>query len=306
MTTKEMPRYQCLKIVHALKIKNIVAEATGTPKIFFEEEEYEPISPELDWFTRHKPEVGGYYVVYEDGYKSWSPAEAFENGYHKQYFPLIMQTKNYQNLLSVKVFPENRIIFKNKEIDVFEFSKILESYDKKDETIKVLLESCEILQKRLEFLINMTPSGIERNILTEENIKILGILDNLKEEKILHIKNPATDFYSDFQKNLIKHLSEFKKFFNCSEEDLFVEVHEKLIEKLAGFTKGVFKCGLLYDGDNNLIDITPFNFFSALWLRGVDAKYSEDAEFFEDEIAYYVWDEPKTKLIITSKLEAKL
>ena len=25
--------------------------------------------------------VGGYYVVYEDGYKSFSPAGAFESGY---------------------------------------------------------------------------------------------------------------------------------------------------------------------------------------------------------------------------------
>ncbi len=28
-----------------------------------------------------KTEVGGYYVVYEDGYKSFSPAGAFESGY---------------------------------------------------------------------------------------------------------------------------------------------------------------------------------------------------------------------------------
>lgn len=28
-----------------------------------------------------KGKVGGYYVVYEDGYESWSPAEAFEKGY---------------------------------------------------------------------------------------------------------------------------------------------------------------------------------------------------------------------------------
>ena len=27
--------------------------------------------------------VGGYYVVYEDGYKSFSPAEAFESGYKR-------------------------------------------------------------------------------------------------------------------------------------------------------------------------------------------------------------------------------
>jgi hypothetical protein len=25
--------------------------------------------------------VGGYYVVYDDGYESWSPAKAFEEGY---------------------------------------------------------------------------------------------------------------------------------------------------------------------------------------------------------------------------------
>ena len=28
-------------------------------------------------------QVGGYYVVYTGGYKSWSPAEAFEDGYTK-------------------------------------------------------------------------------------------------------------------------------------------------------------------------------------------------------------------------------
>jgi hypothetical protein len=31
--------------------------------------------------TKHAPEVGGYYVVYADGYKSYSPAKAFEDGY---------------------------------------------------------------------------------------------------------------------------------------------------------------------------------------------------------------------------------
>lgn len=27
--------------------------------------------------------VGGYYVLYEDGFESWSPAEAFEKGYDR-------------------------------------------------------------------------------------------------------------------------------------------------------------------------------------------------------------------------------
>ena len=33
------------------------------------------------WLEKHEPQPGGYYVVYADGYASWSPAEAFEQGY---------------------------------------------------------------------------------------------------------------------------------------------------------------------------------------------------------------------------------
>lgn len=34
-----------------------------------------------DWHQKHKPQVGGYLVQYEDGYQSYSPAKAFEEGY---------------------------------------------------------------------------------------------------------------------------------------------------------------------------------------------------------------------------------
>jgi hypothetical protein len=33
------------------------------------------------YMAKHQPEVGGYYVQYEDGYASFSPAAAFEDGY---------------------------------------------------------------------------------------------------------------------------------------------------------------------------------------------------------------------------------
>ena len=36
-----------------------------------------------DTIHKNKPFVGGYYVVYKDGYKSFSPADAFEDGYSK-------------------------------------------------------------------------------------------------------------------------------------------------------------------------------------------------------------------------------
>lgn len=34
-----------------------------------------------DLIGRGAPVVGDYYVQYDDGYKSWSPAKAFEEGY---------------------------------------------------------------------------------------------------------------------------------------------------------------------------------------------------------------------------------
>jgi len=46
-----------------------------------EEEGYAPFKVDSDYMLKHKPEVGGYYVVYKDGYKSYSPAKVFEEGY---------------------------------------------------------------------------------------------------------------------------------------------------------------------------------------------------------------------------------
>lgn len=80
MDEVEMPRYKCHKEVWALKIKEI---QVGTEKstLVIEDEGYAPIIVDQDWCLKHAPQAGGYYVVYEDGYKSYSPAKAFEGGY---------------------------------------------------------------------------------------------------------------------------------------------------------------------------------------------------------------------------------
>ena len=83
---REMPRYKCHKDVHALKI-----EAIETPKhpemsgamIHPAEIGYEPFQVTDAFLAKHEPKVGGYYVVYEDGHTSCSPAKAFEEGYVK-------------------------------------------------------------------------------------------------------------------------------------------------------------------------------------------------------------------------------
>lgn len=96
-TMRELPRYKCHKEVWALKIKSIrilrptiqqlqdlLDDKTGeivgaiiTP----EDDSYAPFEVPKAYVDKHEPKPGGYYVVYEDGYKSFSPAEAFESGY---------------------------------------------------------------------------------------------------------------------------------------------------------------------------------------------------------------------------------
>lgn len=72
----EMPKYECHKVVHALKILGISLNG----ELGFEFP-FDSILMDREWLDKHNPEVGGYYVVYQDGYKSFSPAEAFESGY---------------------------------------------------------------------------------------------------------------------------------------------------------------------------------------------------------------------------------
>lgn len=77
-----LPAYRSHKTVRALKISQIerhsgVGEATIHPV----ETDYAPFRVSAAYMERHKPEVGGYFVAYDDGYESWSPAQAFEEGY---------------------------------------------------------------------------------------------------------------------------------------------------------------------------------------------------------------------------------
>jgi hypothetical protein len=91
--SREMPKYVCHKQVWALKIKSVELDSTkaqaenretdGSAVITPEEEGYAPFRVEHDYVRKHNPQAGGYYVVYADGYKSFSPAKAFEDGYSK-------------------------------------------------------------------------------------------------------------------------------------------------------------------------------------------------------------------------------
>lgn len=84
--SKELPRYKCHKIVHALKIVQIDSYPSSHIVLHFSEEEFSPEnifehSNEFNRFTAREGDDLGYYIVYEDGYISWSPTKAFEEGY---------------------------------------------------------------------------------------------------------------------------------------------------------------------------------------------------------------------------------
>jgi hypothetical protein len=77
----ELPRYKCHKQVWALKIRHIVAMSDGAAEITPDDDRYAGFPVPKEYVDKHHPVPGGYYVVYQDGYKSFSPAEAFEAGY---------------------------------------------------------------------------------------------------------------------------------------------------------------------------------------------------------------------------------
>ena len=78
-----MPMYTYLKGTWAIKIKNIEHDTTisGGPNKATLVSEYGMCLVSAEYMTKHKPQVGGYFIIYEDGYQSFLPADAFESGY---------------------------------------------------------------------------------------------------------------------------------------------------------------------------------------------------------------------------------
>jgi hypothetical protein len=75
----DLPRYRCHKAVREDKII-----ASGTMHWSLACGGSVILSMELRGrVPEHVDPVGGYYVLYDDGFESWSPAKAFEDGYTK-------------------------------------------------------------------------------------------------------------------------------------------------------------------------------------------------------------------------------
>lgn len=97
--TRPLPRYKCHKEVSALKIKTVesvkptlaelerILDSKQESPVFDaailtpEDERYAPFGVREMFVRKHAPFAGGYFVIYDDGYQSYSPAKAFEDGY---------------------------------------------------------------------------------------------------------------------------------------------------------------------------------------------------------------------------------
>lgn len=84
---RELPRWKSHKEVWAEKITGVRTPEEVDGVILHLRGDFQ-IRVGLEWVGRHTPEsgaltdlVGGYFVRYADGYESWSPAKAFEEGY---------------------------------------------------------------------------------------------------------------------------------------------------------------------------------------------------------------------------------
>lgn len=81
---RAMPSYTCHKRVKALEIEKVGSYCQATEglmrNIWFVGDDHWELFPDK-MFTRYVPIPGDFYVVYEDGYQSFSPRKAFLEGY---------------------------------------------------------------------------------------------------------------------------------------------------------------------------------------------------------------------------------
>jgi hypothetical protein len=83
-----MKQYRSHKVVEAAKIEG-VSRCDADPGVTLHFADSETACVPLEWIRKHAPGgtlapqafIGGYFVRYPDGYTSWSPAAAFEEGY---------------------------------------------------------------------------------------------------------------------------------------------------------------------------------------------------------------------------------
>lgn len=80
-----LPRYVSHKEVGALEIAGLTSvgmiEGVLSYRLEFKDERFASIVIDAKLCSRYEPVAGDFYVIYDDGYESFSPRKAFVEGY---------------------------------------------------------------------------------------------------------------------------------------------------------------------------------------------------------------------------------
>lgn len=79
----ELPKYVCHKEVRAARIIDVRLDAApeSVLTLLLPDDSRVRVVVDREYMQKHKPQLGGYFVQYDDGYRSFSPCQPFEAGY---------------------------------------------------------------------------------------------------------------------------------------------------------------------------------------------------------------------------------
>lgn len=75
-----LPQYRCHKIVRAAKIVHMRRNDGDDSATLWLDGQF-VLTVDHHFMAKHNPSPGGYIVIYDDNYMSWSPGPQFEAGY---------------------------------------------------------------------------------------------------------------------------------------------------------------------------------------------------------------------------------
>jgi len=78
----QLPRYRSIKCLSAAEITFLLTHVDGTLDVELTDTDgkIHKIRMDPNWNHKHDPQLHGYMVFYDDGYISFSPKKAFEEG----------------------------------------------------------------------------------------------------------------------------------------------------------------------------------------------------------------------------------
>jgi hypothetical protein len=77
----EMPRYRCHKVVRAVRILKISNPSTDHSMTIIPSDDVAPFKVRGEYVNKHRPYVGGFYTLADDGEEGYAHPNAFERGY---------------------------------------------------------------------------------------------------------------------------------------------------------------------------------------------------------------------------------